>query len=96
MPQLVTEKPQLHYIANFSEPVHHLIDVELRIPSHPQEERLELVFPVWTPGSYMVREYTRNIEAISATGQDRRGQAAAQPLSLARIGKNRWQVVDAH
>ena len=41
---------------------------------------------VWTPGSYLVREYARHLEGISA--QDPGGK----PLDLAKVRKNRWKV----
>lgn len=42
--------------------------------------------PVWTPGSYLVREYARHVEAVSAT------DAAGNPLSFVKSRKNRWKV----
>ena len=41
---------------------------------------------VWTPGSYLVREYARHIEEVQATGPD--GKA----LELSKVRKNRWKV----
>ena len=39
---------------------------------------------VWTPGSYLVREYARHLEEIQATGPDgkasRTVQGAEEPL----------------
>lgn len=42
--------------------------------------------PVWTPGSYLVREYARNVEAISVA------DPAGKPLSFSKSAKNRWRV----
>lgn len=81
----------------------HLAKVTLSVPITGQS-MTEFVFPVWTPGSYMVREYTRNIERISAQFQFHRHQSTTQlpnemveptsatvvDLKLAREGKNRW------
>ncbi len=84
---------KLVYVVKFAEAHHHVIDVELWIADPPQD--LQLVFPVWTPGSYMVREYTRNIESISAASAKDIASEELQPLSLERIGKNRWKVNQA-
>lgn len=42
--------------------------------------------PVWTPGSYLIREYARHIESIEAVGAD------GAPLGLRKVTKNRWEV----
>ena len=42
--------------------------------------------PVWTPGSYLVREYARNIEAISVSGPD------GHTLPFCKSSKNRWRI----
>jgi predicted metalloprotease with PDZ domain len=41
---------------------------------------------VWTPGSYLVREYERHVEAVAAKGADGR----ARPVQKTR--KNRWSI----
>jgi predicted metalloprotease with PDZ domain len=46
---------------------------------------LTLFMPVWTPGSYLVREYARHIEGLSAS-------AAGARLPCRKIRKNAWQV----
>ncbi|MCA9192405.1 MAG: M61 family metallopeptidase [Planctomycetales bacterium] len=89
-----TSQPNsLHYRVDFSEPNHHVVDVQLWIPQG-SSNNMTLVFPVWTPGSYMVREYTRNIEAISARTVSPSQELSSRPLALQREGKNRWRVVD--
>ena len=40
---------------------------------------------VWTPGSYLVREYARHVEGLRATGD-------GQPAILRKIRKNAWRV----
>jgi predicted metalloprotease with PDZ domain len=42
---------------------------------------------VWTPGSYLVREYARNVEAVTAAGPDGRA------LDVDKSKKNHWRVV---
>ena len=41
---------------------------------------------VWTPGSYLVREYQRNVERVTAS-------AAGRALSIEKSEKNRWRIV---
>jgi len=66
----------------------HLFEVEVaikRTADGPQEE--QLVMPVWTPGSYLVREFARNVQDFTASS------AANQPLKSEKINKNTWRVV---
>ena len=47
---------------------------------------LDLVLPVWTPGSYLVREFARHVRDFSAKGKNGR------PLPALKVGKNRWRL----
>jgi predicted metalloprotease with PDZ domain len=95
---LLAQQSPLLYSVKFSEYLHHLLEIDLWLSlapepsSHSSSAAIEFVFPVWTPGSYMVREYTRNIEAISAAVVDRVGGTQRARLPLRRHGKNRWLV----
>jgi len=65
----------------------HLFEVDVaikRAADGPQEELL--VMPVWTPGSYLIREFARNVQDFTA------GTAANQPLKWEKINKNTWRV----
>jgi predicted metalloprotease with PDZ domain len=42
--------------------------------------------PVWTPGSYLVREYARHVQDFAAT------EAGGKPLAWRKINKNTWRV----
>ena len=66
----------------------HLFDITIaikRTTNGPQEERL--VMPVWTPGSYMVREFARHVQDFAAV------DAAGQPLKWEKTNKDTWRVV---
>ena len=41
---------------------------------------------VWTPGSYLIREYARHVEALTAA------DPARAPLAVEKTRKNRWRV----
>jgi predicted metalloprotease with PDZ domain len=78
--------PPIRYTVRFPASYQHHVEIEAAIPVEPGSSRLELFLPVWTPGSYLVREYARHVEAFSATGPD------LQPLTVAKTRKNRWMV----
>jgi predicted metalloprotease with PDZ domain len=55
-----------------------------------QESVLDLKMPVWTPGSYLVREYAKHLQDLSAdTGEQR------HPLPSHKLAKNHWQIETA-
>lgn len=67
----------------------HLLEVEMRlqIPANlnvPNET--DLIMPVWTPGSYLIREFERNVQDFAAS--DANGRA----LTWTKIDKNTWRV----
>src|SRR5579871_2949880 len=75
----------VRYIVRFPDPQTHYVTVEATLPVAGQPEA-EVFMPVWTPGSYLVREYARNVEAITVT------DPAGKPLHFEKSRKNRWRV----
>ena len=72
-----------HYHVSFSEAAAHLIDVTLRI-TEPDSAGQKLQLPNWIPGSYMIRDFSRNIVSLSATSNGR-------TVSLTKLDKSSWQ-----
>jgi hypothetical protein len=81
---------QLHYQVAMSEPETHLFEVSLRIKGLQRDTTplLDLKMPVWTPGSYLVREYARHLQEFGAFAGDR----TPTPLPWRKISKNHWQI----
>lgn len=75
----------VRYTLSFPHAAHHYIEVEASYPTGGRPH-LDLMMAVWTPGSYLVREYSRNVEAMAASAPDGR------PLDVAKSSKNRWRV----
>ncbi|HEY6098702.1 MAG TPA: M61 family peptidase, partial [Anaeromyxobacter sp.] len=74
----------MRYRLSMPEPHTHLFHVEATVER--PGAALELVLPVWTPGSYLVREYARHLEGMAAEdGEGRR-------LALERLDKHRFLV----
>lgn len=63
------------------------LEVQLRFPV--QTEELELIMPVWTPGSYLIRDYAAHVEQLRATGESHGS------LDVEKSAKNRWRVKTA-
>jgi predicted metalloprotease with PDZ domain len=81
----MSAKPTLSYHIAIEQPQTHYIEVEMRIDNWNQNE-LNAKLPVWTPGSYLVREFARKIDSFNAYTAD--GKA----LESEKIRKNVWRV----
>ena len=75
----------IRYTLRFPAPQSHYAEVEAVVPTAGQPA-VELYMAVWTPGSYLVREYARNVEGVVAKGPD------GKLLSVEKTRKNRWKV----
>ncbi len=75
----------VRYTLGFPAPLSHYVEVEAVYPTDGQSQ-ITLMMPVWTPGSYLVREFARNIEALTAAGPSH------APLMVEKTRKNRWRV----
>ncbi|MBP0041104.1 MAG: M61 family metallopeptidase [Roseofilum sp. SBFL] len=73
------------YQVAMPQPSNHLYEVTLSI-SGWQADRLDLLFPVWSPGSYLVREYAKNLQEFQVHDLEQ--------ISLVyhKKSKNYWQI----
>src|SRR5512146_2656021 len=74
----------IRYRVSMPEPQGHLFHVELTVDR--PGEAVTLAMPVWTPGSYLVREFARHVEGVVA--RDGRGS----PRAVERLDKHRFRV----
>ena len=77
----------LEYTLSFPQPSAHRVDVTLRLPGGGD---LELWMPVWTPGSYLVREYSRHVQDLIAQNE------AGAVLEIIKTRKNCWAIKAAN
>ncbi|GAC1581814.1 MAG: hypothetical protein NVS3B20_12540 [Polyangiales bacterium] len=71
-----------------TDPHAHLVTVAATFSSGtsaPLPNPLIVAMPVWTPGSYLIREYARNIENPRAGSEE-------APLPLRKVRKNAWSI----
>jgi predicted metalloprotease with PDZ domain len=59
--------------------------VEVRVCHTPSTPILRFSLPVWTPGSYLIRDYVRQLEGM-------RVSQAGTPLTLRRRSPSSWEV----
>ncbi len=79
--ELIAEN--IKYTLSFAEAQAHYVDVEMEVSSN--KEQVLLKMPVWAPGSYLVREFSRHVEGFEASQGDKK-------LSFKKINKNTWQI----
>ncbi len=64
-------------------PEAHIFEVELSI-AKPAPDGQQLSLPNWIPGSYMIRDFSRNLTGLRARDE------AGNPVSLRKTGKSDW------
>jgi predicted metalloprotease with PDZ domain len=72
-----------HYRVEAADPAAHLFHVTLTIAQPQGGQRVSL--PAWIPGSYLVREFARHLQKLSAR-QD------GKPVPVQQVDKATWQV----
>lgn len=78
--------PTINYQVAMPQPESHLFEVTLYLKDW-QSSILDLRMPVWTPGSYLVREYAKHLQDFSAE--------AGEDLPWRKLSKNHWQIESA-
>jgi predicted metalloprotease with PDZ domain len=66
-------------------PETHLYEITMQIDAR-ERATLDLVLPVWTPGSYLVREFSRHVRDLTAKGKNGR------QLAVEKVAKNIWRL----
>ena len=73
----------IEYTVGFADAAAHLIDVQMQI-SDPDVEGQRVQLPNWIPGSYMIRDFSRNIVSMEA-------QSEGKTVALTKLDKSSWQ-----
>lgn len=64
----------------------HLYCVRMEVDALGEDDHVDLSMPVWSPGSYLVREYSRHVQSLRAFGADGEQRRAK------KIDKATWRV----
>src|SRR2546422_3997510 len=81
-----TPKPmELSYTLAFPQPHTHLYEVNLTI-GNVATPQLDLSLPIWTPGSYLAREYARHVQDFKAD------DGSERPLPWRKVDKATWRI----
>jgi predicted metalloprotease with PDZ domain len=72
------------YTFRIEQPEARRAEVELQVESRGAEA-LDVRLPVWTPGSYLVREHQRHVDGLRADGDGRE-------LQVEKVDKQTWRI----
>ncbi len=75
----------IQYRVSMPEPGSHEFQVVMEIPPLPGRS-VDVVFPAWAPGSYMVRDFARHVYDLEISDEDGRR------LASQRLDKQRWRI----
>jgi predicted metalloprotease with PDZ domain len=78
--------PEIAYTVSMPRPHTHLFEVEARLRYASAPASLDLLMPVWTPGSYLIREFERHVQAFDAR------DGSGRNLNWIKTNKNTWRV----
>lgn len=80
--------PDIQFTVSMPQPHTHLLEVEMRVRwNGAAPPSADLVMPVWTPGSYLVREYARHVQDFAAKSE------GGQTLQWRKANKNTWRIM---
>lgn len=80
-------KELFHYKINIKQPHLHYYHVELKIKS--KAEKIILTMPSWSPGSYVIRNYSGNLHQFNATLENRK------PVPWTHVNTNQWEILNS-
>jgi predicted metalloprotease with PDZ domain len=75
----------IRYHVAMPAPQSHEFHVTVEIPALANRRSVNVLFPVWAPGSYLVRDFVRHVYDLEATAGGRR-------LGIERLDKARWRL----
>ena len=75
----------INFEISFTEPQAHYVDVQMTI-ENINAKSLTIKMPVWAPGSYLVREFSKNVESL------RVADSKGKPISYEKTSKNSWKI----
>lgn len=76
---------EIHHKLSMPEPQTHYFHVEVELSDFSENE-LVLSLPTWTPGSYLIREYSKHLNLVRA--KDGNGKT----LPVVKVAKNKWSI----
>ncbi len=81
--------PLISFKLSFPNAQAHYVEVKMQITNINDEEYIDVKMPVWAPGSYLIREYSKNVERFEAFTND------TIAVKTDKINKNTWRIFNS-
>lgn len=75
---------EIKYKVEMPEPHTHYFSVTMNVIDY-EKDYFDIQMPVWAPGSYLVREFSKNVEALKA-------EANGKEVKTQQLNKNTWRI----
>ena len=72
------------YEVNMTKPHTHYFEVSMNI-TDLKKDYIDIQMPTWAPGSYLIREFSKNVEGLKAS-------AGNNTLEIKQLNKNTWRI----
>lgn len=82
---VISYAQEIQYNLRMSQPQNHYFEVEMELSGFKESE-LTVKMPVWAPGSYLIREFSKNVNLVKAYDE------AGKSLEVKKTSKNAWQI----
>jgi predicted metalloprotease with PDZ domain len=79
---------KIGFEVSFKEPQAHYAEVQMDISGIATKGYIDVKMPVWTPGSYLVREFAKSVEGFVAT-------SGGKAIKVEKVTKNTWRIFNA-
>ncbi len=79
---------KINFEVSFKEPQAHYAEVQMDVAGLATKNYVDVKMPVWTPGSYLVREFAKSVEGFGAT-------IGGKAVKAEKVDKNTWRVYNA-
>ncbi len=75
----------IKYNLKMEKPQNHYFQVEMELNDFPSEE-IDVKMPIWAPGSYLAREFAKNVNLVLAYDEN------GKELAVKKTNKNTWKI----
>lgn len=75
-----------HYLVQIDKPEHNHVKVTLKLTRPKNQDKIKVFLPSWSPGSYLLREYSRHIRWFGAS------QDNGEVLFHTQLSKGTWEI----
>ncbi len=78
----------INYEVNMSEPHTHYFEVNISITDY-KKDYFDIQMPVWAPGSYLIREFSKNVENFKSFSN-------GKEIKATQLNKNTWRIFSSN